>query len=801
MEPTKPFMHPEPRDNSVLHLQKDHRSSIVREVGGGDSQRSRHRNPNNVKFPPLHKRMVPILRDLSFDGVSRLTGIQIDWSLITALIERWRPETHTFHFPIGECMISLQDVSCLLGLRIDGAAVTSFTAVEGGWGKFVEHVFGVFPFKEDELGGQGVGKSGGPLVGGRLKFSWLNLIFPSLPDDASDLQLRRYTQSYILQLIGGVLFTDHSGGQVHCMYIPLIADLDSCAKLSWGSAVLAFLYRDLCKSCRKEKDENAGCLILLQLWAWSRLHTLSPVPRAPNLSNPEIWGDLPGPYGLRWCASLSFIDSGSHALAHFRLSLDVLVDSHFTWKPYSDEILAALPDSCREGSSIWHYQGPLICFYIVEPHLPERCLRQFGMIQAIPSPCTYSNDLHKIDLKGKIDIDWATIHHVHLGHWDSRVQHVFVADVGDGVSHDYYHWYSSITLRYITRIGGGHCYTMDLLDHIESVYKGDIVGDIPTIIDNAKQILSDTFYSGYYQDFPIEDRRAKEVELKGKPKRIPKGNRARVNPPRMRGVLPNVHRDIHIEEDIGDHEGGVHLDDDNEAEVMDEAAAEKATRAAEAAAREARDLSYCPRWNLLPSNDSIYMSPPCEQTEQAGGNQSPPLSHPTFFLFTQSQDPLATQSHLGVNQLQASTHQASLQDQQQPMQTSEHQHQLPVQTPVQQQEVQQQLELQQPAHQQPTQQSVLQQPALKLPMQKLRLPKLPAQKVPPQKQQAKQLATYQQPPEHVQVQQQPAQELQTPQEAPREQLHMKLRARKHAPPGCGTAGKKELDTYKRRNKD
>lgn len=102
MEPEEPSMHPQPRDHSVLHLQTDHRSSIVWEVGGGDSQRSRHRNPNNVKFLPLHSRMVPILQDLSFDGVFRLTGIQIYWSLITALIERWRPETHTFHFPIGE---------------------------------------------------------------------------------------------------------------------------------------------------------------------------------------------------------------------------------------------------------------------------------------------------------------------------------------------------------------------------------------------------------------------------------------------------------------------------------------------------------------------------------------------------------------------------------------------------------------------------------------------------------------------------------------------------------------------------
>lgn len=74
--------------------------------------------------------MIPLLRDLRFDGISRLAGIQIDWGLIIALVERWRPEALAFHFPIGECMISLQDVSVLIGLCIDGPPITGITAVK-----------------------------------------------------------------------------------------------------------------------------------------------------------------------------------------------------------------------------------------------------------------------------------------------------------------------------------------------------------------------------------------------------------------------------------------------------------------------------------------------------------------------------------------------------------------------------------------------------------------------------------------------------------------------------------------------
>ncbi|QHN93372.1 uncharacterized protein DS421_17g592110 [Arachis hypogaea] len=39
---------------------------------------------------------------------------------VDALVERWRPKMHTFHLPHGECMITLEDVVMILGLRTDG---------------------------------------------------------------------------------------------------------------------------------------------------------------------------------------------------------------------------------------------------------------------------------------------------------------------------------------------------------------------------------------------------------------------------------------------------------------------------------------------------------------------------------------------------------------------------------------------------------------------------------------------------------------------------------------------------------
>jgi hypothetical protein len=48
---------------------------------------------------------------------------RIDQALMCGLVERWRPETHSFHLPVGEMTVTLQDVSALWGLRIDGDPV------------------------------------------------------------------------------------------------------------------------------------------------------------------------------------------------------------------------------------------------------------------------------------------------------------------------------------------------------------------------------------------------------------------------------------------------------------------------------------------------------------------------------------------------------------------------------------------------------------------------------------------------------------------------------------------------------
>ena len=39
------------------------------------------------------------------------------------MVDRWRPETHTFHLSFGETTVTLEDVAMLTGLPIAGSAI------------------------------------------------------------------------------------------------------------------------------------------------------------------------------------------------------------------------------------------------------------------------------------------------------------------------------------------------------------------------------------------------------------------------------------------------------------------------------------------------------------------------------------------------------------------------------------------------------------------------------------------------------------------------------------------------------
>ena len=58
-----------------------------------------------------------------FGWVFRLGQVRHDRGLLTAFIERWRTETHTFHLLFGEATVTLEDVHHILGLPTTGRPI------------------------------------------------------------------------------------------------------------------------------------------------------------------------------------------------------------------------------------------------------------------------------------------------------------------------------------------------------------------------------------------------------------------------------------------------------------------------------------------------------------------------------------------------------------------------------------------------------------------------------------------------------------------------------------------------------
>ncbi|KAH1096493.1 hypothetical protein J1N35_013414 [Gossypium stocksii] len=92
-----------------------------------DSYRVVRGRVNAIGYPP-DERLMPYLEQAGFGSAALIRTFNLRYDLLSALVERWRPETQTFHFPCGECTMTLEDVALQLGLLIDGSPVTGLSA-------------------------------------------------------------------------------------------------------------------------------------------------------------------------------------------------------------------------------------------------------------------------------------------------------------------------------------------------------------------------------------------------------------------------------------------------------------------------------------------------------------------------------------------------------------------------------------------------------------------------------------------------------------------------------------------------
>nr|CCI55346.1 PH01B019A14.15 [Phyllostachys edulis] len=219
---------------------------------------------------PLDERYVSRLRQSGLIAFARMLNIGknllIDASLLSALVDCWRSETHTFHFRWGEMTVILQDVSFITGLPLRGRAVVP-PPRSPDWKARLNHRFGQ-PILERSKG---------------VPHVWLRR-FMHCPNDATDEVVRCYLIAYLLFIFKWVMFPNTQEDMVYPSYIHLaesIVDVDDedVPQYNWGSAVLCATYRGLCDASQRRTGTEpvlSGCHTLLQLWPWEHFAGTAP---------------------------------------------------------------------------------------------------------------------------------------------------------------------------------------------------------------------------------------------------------------------------------------------------------------------------------------------------------------------------------------------------------------------------------------------------------------------------------------------------------------------------------------------
>ena len=151
----------------------------------------------------LDPRIMQYIDAAGLTGLFKVPDMEVDHALIMALVERWHPETHTFHLPYGEMGITLQDIKVMLGIPVDGLPVTRRTNLK--WNEMCRDLLG----HEPPLVILNSNKS--TFTGARIKYKWLDAQFAApLATDTNDEVVQQNARYHLLVWMGALLFMDKS---------------------------------------------------------------------------------------------------------------------------------------------------------------------------------------------------------------------------------------------------------------------------------------------------------------------------------------------------------------------------------------------------------------------------------------------------------------------------------------------------------------------------------------------------------------------------------------------------------------
>ncbi|KAK1697482.1 hypothetical protein QYE76_014179 [Lolium multiflorum] len=134
----------------------------------------RYHGTSDIPYDERYTEFIQPTGLLPFISLVSRGGPLMNPSALTALVDRWRPETHTFHLRAGEMAPTLQDVSMILGLPIQGEPLCMNTASDG-WREQMQVLIGMAPPLPTEP------KKRAPAG---ASFEWIRTNFGECPEEA-----------------------------------------------------------------------------------------------------------------------------------------------------------------------------------------------------------------------------------------------------------------------------------------------------------------------------------------------------------------------------------------------------------------------------------------------------------------------------------------------------------------------------------------------------------------------------------------------------------------------------------------
>ncbi|XP_006606759.1 protein MAIN-LIKE 1-like [Glycine max] len=261
-----------PSDLSVLTQYADH---VACSVWMGEEHPELKLSYHERKVHSLG-RPVPAIEGLVFGtGLSPLIACSVDTGdrgLLSSFVEQWYRETSSFHLPVGELTITLDDVSSILHMPVDDAVQMLVDLLMAG--------------------------------------HWTAA-----------------ARAYLLHLLGCTPFANKSATNVHVVYLEALRDLSQTGRYAWGVVALVHMYDQLNDASINSSRQLGGYITLLQCWIYEHFPSV-----AESTTDQDY--DEDSSRACRWIVTKKTVKSIRTMV--YRERLDRLRIPDVFWIPYGE---------------------------------------------------------------------------------------------------------------------------------------------------------------------------------------------------------------------------------------------------------------------------------------------------------------------------------------------------------------------------------------------------------------------------------------------------------------------------------